>query len=146
MIEVTGDLWIFPADLRVITTNGFVKKNGEAVMGRGCAKEAALKWPDLPLKLGYSITQSGNHVFYLIEELCSFPVKHNWWEKADKELIERSARELLDFIDYRAAFDQPFKSILLPRPGCGNGQLDWKDVKPIIEPILDDRFYVITYE
>lgn len=35
MIEVKGNLWTYPAEVRVITTNGFVKKNGEAVMGIG---------------------------------------------------------------------------------------------------------------
>lgn len=38
--EVVGNMWAIPADAYCITTNGFVKKNGEAVMGAGCAKEA----------------------------------------------------------------------------------------------------------
>jgi len=46
------NLWEYPADARVITTNGFVKNNGEAVMGRGCAREAARKYPRLPLFWG----------------------------------------------------------------------------------------------
>ena len=31
--------------------------------------------------------------------------------------------------------------VALPRVGRGNGRLDWKDVKPILEG-LDDRFVV----
>lgn len=30
--------------------------------------------------------------------------------------------------------------------GCGNGELTWAQVKAVIEPILDDRFIVMTYE
>ncbi len=33
--------------------------------------------------------------------------------------------------------------VYLVRPGCGNGQLKWEDVKPLIAPILDDRFIVV---
>ena len=33
--------------------------------------------------------------------------------------------------------------VYMARPGCGNGQLKWEDVKPLIAPILDDRFIVV---
>jgi len=36
------------------------------------------------------------------------------------------------------------KKVYLPRPGCGYGYLDWEIVKKELEPILDDRFIVIT--
>ena len=96
MIEVTGNLWSFPANVRVITANGSVKKNGECVMGRGCALEASQKHPYIPLILGSLIIQHGNHVHWLYgtdksEIIFSFPVKHKWNEKADPTLIERSA-------------------------------------------------------
>jgi len=37
-------------------------------------------------------------------------------------------------------------TVVLPRPGCGNGQLDWSDVHPVIAPILPDSVHVITYK
>lgn len=145
MIEVTGNLWTYPADVRVITTNGFVKKNGEAVMGRGCAKEASVRWPELPKILGRHLQTLGNIPLLFpasvgILNLVSFPVKHNWFEKADPELIRVSATVISAWADLNN-----WQTIVIPRPGCGNGQLKWEDVKPILAPILDDRFHIITF-
>ena len=142
MIEVTGNLWTYPADVRVITTNGTVKANGECVMGRGCALEAKRQQQGIALALGRLIQQRGNHVHLLNNgkvELYSFPVKHHWMQKADLALIARSAEELLCEVETGPLV------VVLPRPGCGNGGLKWSDVKPAIAPILDDRFHVITF-
>lgn len=146
MIEVVGDLWTYPADARVITTNGFVKKNGEAVMGRGTAAQAVKRWPAIAITLGVCLQYhpSGNVPYMLASppltdvDLWSFPVKHNFWEKADLVLIEKSARFFL-----MVAENMGYQTIVMPRPGCGNGQLTWEEVKPVIEPILDDRFHII---
>lgn len=63
MLEVKGDLWSFESTgpaVRCITTNATVKKNGTCVMGRGCAREAAMKWPALPKMLGDHLRAHGN--------------------------------------------------------------------------------------
>jgi hypothetical protein len=145
MREIKGNLWDFEAEAVVITTNGTVKNNGECVMGRGCAREAADKFPGLAKELGELIEEFGNRVFALgghgERYLYTFPVKNNWWEIANLDLIERSTKQLFDLVD------KTYKdnTIVLPRPGCGNGKLEWKEVKPILERYLDDRFYVITF-
>ena len=152
MIEVKGNLWTYPADVRVITTNGTVKKNGECVMGRGCAKEAAQRMKEVPKILGNLLRAHGNHCHILFRgnPLClnavlvSFPVKHAWYERADLALIEQSAKELANLADDQGWIDG-WGKIVLPRPGCGNGGLKWEDVRPVLEPILDDRFHVITF-
>ena len=51
MKEVFGDLWEFDGII-AITTNGFVKRDRTCVMGRGCARQAAVRFPELPRKLG----------------------------------------------------------------------------------------------
>lgn len=141
MRESKQNLWDYPAEYRVITTNGFVKADGKAVMGRGCAKEAAKKYPKLPGWLGIHLLNSGNKVHLFPDKIITFPVKHNWWEEADLTLIERSTMQLLELCDGIEA-----ESIAMPRPGCGNGKLDWEQVKPILEYHLDDRFIVVSFE
>jgi hypothetical protein len=127
MVEFTGNIWTYPADVVIITTNGTVTKKGECVMGRGCAKEAKDLFPGLPKALGDKIKKEGNHP-YLFElathtprsntvaytsaeedlpafpeagtqsyqrvTLVTFPVKHNWYERADLTLIRTSALQL----------------------------------------------------
>lgn len=149
MRETTGNLWDHYGEkgaVICITTNGFVKKSGECVMGRGCAFEAAQRFPDLPKRIGDHIKAHGNTPrLWLFPTtlglaVCSFPVKHNWWEAADLDLIEQSARALR-----KIALTNPRATFYLPRPGCGNGKLEWEDVKPVIAPILPNNIVVITF-
>lgn len=153
MQEVTTDLWDYVCRIRCITTNGTVKKNGEAVMGRGCAKEAKDLFPGIARLLGEKITVGGNVPHLLIDEkrpmgpieedntttykLISFPVKHQWYEDADLDLIAESARRLKLMVP-------PYVSVLIPRPGCGNGRLKWPTVKEVLAPILDTPYFYIV--
>jgi hypothetical protein len=150
MLELEGNIWIVDNayDAVVITTNGFVKENGEAVMGRGIAQQAAKEFRFLPISLGNRLTKHGNRV-YLFEEynrfwkkkrIITFPVKTDWRVRAHKDLIIKSTEQLVDLVDAVG-----FERIVMPRPGCGNGGLKWEDVKPIIEPYLDNRFTVMDY-
>lgn len=138
MIEVTGDLWGYPVAYRCITTNGFVKKDGSCVMGRGCAKEATERYPGIEFDLGKLITKYGNIVMKPRDGLYTFPVKHKWWEKADLNLIKQSTAQLFYILQDKV-------ECVIPRPGCGNGGLKWDDVKPILKD-LPDNYKVITYD
>ena len=145
MREVTGNLWEYPADVRVITTNGTVKKNGECVMGRGCAAEAKARFPNIDAELGRQIKLHGNNtrvLRYVPGEptIVALPVKHHWYDKADMDLITKGAKRLVILADQHG-----WKTIVLPRPGCGNGHLKCEHVRPVLAPILDDRFHVITF-
>lgn len=172
MQEIRGNLWNPPIkfDAICITTNGFVKTNGEAVMGRGCAKEAASKYPGLSKLLGDQILKSGNQVYVferLSFKLISFPVKcveaiclpdksnvvkhmqskfmpgntvPGWACKADNKIICKSAQELVRIVNACN-----LKSIILPRPGCGAGELEWNCIRKLLSSVLDDRFHCITY-
>jgi len=142
VIEVVGDMWDYPLDIVqfCITTNGYVKTNKRAVMGKGCAKQARDRFPDIDLALGKKIKLNGNifQPIYISPFILSFPVKHHWRDKADLDLIACSTLDLKKW-----AINRPQATIILPRPGCGNGQLDWEVVKPIVS-VLPDNVHVIT--
>lgn len=149
MREMTGDLWQQDGVL-CITTNGTVLPNGQNIMGGGTARQAAdhFAYLGLPYLYGQMLLRHGIIVEYLplpiphthdLCELVMFPVKYSIEEHADIGLIQRSCRELRIMAGYYDWHD-----VYLPRPGCALGGLDWKDVKPAIEPLLDDRFIAIT--
>src|SRR5262245_10865559 len=127
-----------------ITTNGTVRQDGACVMGRGCAAEAAKRFPGLAKTLGAFIRVYGNVPWWgkggigIGGDLFSFPVKHNWYEKADLGLIKKSALRLAFW-----AANNPREILILPRPGCGNGKLTWDQVKPVIE-FLPNNVWVIS--
>ena len=142
MREAYGDLWEYPADIRVITTNGIVKNNGAVVMGRGCARQARDKYPGIDKKIGTLITRHGNRAFRIVgTDIATMPVKTHWKNPAEVPIIVRSCMQLVEMADKFG-----WESIVVPRPGCGNGQLSWNMVKPSVEAVLDDRFTVITYK
>jgi hypothetical protein len=141
MHEIVGDLWSEHAMGAVvaITTNGAVNKVGRAVMLRGCARQARERFPDLLKTLGTLIRHHGNHVFDLGHQIVSFPVEQDPYQVPDLRLIERSCLELVELSDYKG-----WCRVVVPRPGCGAGGLEWHDVRKILARHLDDRFHIIT--
>jgi hypothetical protein len=165
MHEIVGDLFDSEkADAICITTNGFVNSQGSCTMGAGNALQAKQRWPGIQMRLGALILKKENLVHLLTVgeagelriplfgfaglqhhrvpyHIVSFPTKHHWKDNSDLKLIEQSARQLVEL----AATMNWHTGIVLPRPGCGLGKLSWKgEVRPLLEPILDDRFYVIS--
>lgn len=138
MNVVYADLWSVEADVRCVTTNGTVRlKDHSNIMGGGCAREAAERYPWLPTHYGRMIEEHGHHVF-LIGKLVMFPTKWTLREQADLGLIERSCDELESLADVYG-----WKEIALPAPGCGLGGLLWKDVTPILAS--HPRFTIVRY-
>lgn len=151
MREKEGDLFVVGRSCNALclTTNGTVKNNGRAVMGRGVAQHARDNWPGTDRRLGHALRLNGNIVqkigtrrdYSRRYAIVAYPVKHGWHEDADLDLIMQSAQQLVELAD-----QEGWRTIALPRPGCGNGQQSWSVVKPLIEPILDDRFVVVNNE
>ncbi len=149
MKEFKGNIWEFPADVLLIHTNGFVKNNGCAVMGAGIAKQAKDKYPGLDKHLGAKLTEFGSKIHRLLRngdcEIWSFPTKDFWYNPSSLEIIRASAHNLASIIHQEQMENYIFA---MTRPGCGNGKLNWEDVKPILEEEFAglDNIYIVDTE
>lgn len=132
-------------DAICVTTNGMVKRDGLAVMGRGSA-EFARDTFGVDRLLGEYLNKYGSRVFNLgLHEykgitirLISFPTKHHWRNKSDLKLIRTSSEQLVAL-----ANKLQLQKLYVPIPGCGKGQLRWDDVKKQLNG-LDERFVVYS--
>lgn len=132
--EIEGNAWNYDRrnfDVRLcITTNGTIVEGGRIVTGAGIAQEATERYPSFPYTVGRFVKESGLHVYYAGNGLISFPVKFEWFGRAYSSLIAQSLQELMLLTQLYG-----WKQVLIPRPGCGNGQLTWPDVKRLIEHV-----------
>jgi O-acetyl-ADP-ribose deacetylase (regulator of RNase III)/uncharacterized protein YwgA len=133
-----GDMFSEPVEALVNTVNCV------GVMGKGVALEFKNRWPSnfraykdvcdaKGLKPGNMFVFDTKELFapqgprYLI----NFPTKAHWRSKSKMEYIEDGLDALADVIR-----EHGITSIAIPPLGCGNGGLDWEDVRPLIEAKL----------
>lgn len=155
MIEIRGNILdsttythdgkpilIYP-DAICFTSNEVIKKNGALVMGAGVAKVFRDYYQGLDHQAGREVKANGN-ICQIIDaeerwDIIAFPTKNHWRNLSNLSLIVKSAIQLRSIID-----ENEWCKVVLPRPGCANGGLDWNVVKPMLESILDDRVFIIT--
>ncbi len=139
---VYGDLWeeTGRANLILVTTNSYINKQGNLVMGRGAAREAALRYPSLAWMLGQRVESACGHlgVYHLLlglpfgpSEIGAFQVKRHFRDDADPELIGGS-------VDALIAHSRRYRRIAMNYPGIGNGHLDVVRVAPVIACLPDN--------
>jgi len=133
-----GDMFAEPVEALVNTVNCV------GVMGKGVALEFKNRWPAnfraykslcdaRSLKPGQMFVFDTKELFssqgprYLI----NFPTKAHWRSKSKMEYIEDGLDALVEAIR-----EHGITSIAIPPLGCGNGGLDWADVRPAIEAKL----------
>lgn len=63
--------------------------------------------------------------------IINFPTKRHWRQPSRLEWIEEGLRDLV-----RVVRENRIRSLALPPLGCGNGGLDWQDVRPLIEQAM----------
>ncbi len=74
--------------------------------------------------------------------IINFPTKMHWKYPSKLEFIRDGLEDLK-----RVILEKNIRSIALPPLGCGNGGLDWRIVKPLIEEILHDLpVSILVYE
>ncbi len=153
MVEIqhTGSLFYLPQngdEAAAITTNGVIRKNGNAVLGKGQALEAKKLVPGLEHQLGEYLRRYGNRAFYMgvhrvgerLTSLVTFPTKHHYRDNSDLDLIAESALQVKEI-----ASKFQLTKVYLPPVGCGLGNLDYeKQVRPVLHQILDDDRFVVV--
>jgi O-acetyl-ADP-ribose deacetylase (regulator of RNase III) len=113
--------------------------NCVGVMGKGIAKEFKQRDPamfqaykkicdDKLLEPGKLWLWQGARGWVL-----NFPTKIHWRNPSKIEWIEAGLRKFVATYS-----DRGIREISFPRLGCGNGGLEWDDVKPLIEQYLND--------
>lgn len=137
MIEPTqGDLLSADAEALVNTVNCV------GVMGKGIALQFKLRFPEnfrlyeqacraKKVEPGHMFVfenPAGVHPRFII----NFPTKRHWKGKSKIEDIESGLLDLINVVK-----EKGIKSIAVPPLGCGNGGLQWRIVRPIIEEAFE---------
>lgn len=129
--SVKGNLLEDSAEAYVNTVNTV------GVMGKGIALQFKQAFPEVfkqyekACKKG--LIQVGNmHVTEVVgfaspRYVINFPTKEHWRNPSKLEYIEEGLKDLV-----RVVKDLKIQSIALPPLGCGNGGLDWRQVRPMI--------------
>jgi O-acetyl-ADP-ribose deacetylase (regulator of RNase III) len=111
--------------------------NCVGVMGKGVAAEFRRRYPDMfeqyralcdrgALEPGKLWLWKGADQWVL-----NFPTKIHWRNPSRLEWIEAGLQKFAAEFERRGITDVSF-----PRLGCGNGNLDWNDVRPMMEQYL----------
>lgn len=108
--------------------------NCEGVMGKGIALRFKEVYPkmfeDYKIRCQNGEVKLGEPYIYVLSTgriIMNFPTKQHWKNKSDIEGIRKGLALLVT-----KAKEWDLKSIAIPPLGCGNGWLNWDDVKPIM--------------
>lgn len=128
---VEGDIFNSPAQVIVNTVNTM------GVMGKGIALEYKKRYPHMfeqykkmcekhLLQIGkLAIVYERDHWILL------FPTKINWRYPSKLEYIDAGLEKFV-----KTYAEKHITSIAFPKLGCGNGELNWEDVKALMEKYL----------
>lgn len=113
--------------------------NTVGVMGKGIAKEFKTRYPAMfreyrTLCDDRILTTGRLHLWRSGSRwVLNFPTKTTWKLPSKIEYIERGLRKFVE--TYK---ELGITSISFPPLGCGNGNLDWNEVRPVMESYLSE--------
>lgn len=128
---IVGNIFDSPAQVIVNTVNTV------GVMGKGLALSFKQRYPEMfnayrKACEKHQLTIGKLMIWYAPDHwILLFPTKENWRNPSKLEYIEKG---LMKFVNTYA--DKNITSIAFPRLGCGNGELNWDDVRPLMEKYL----------
>ena len=124
--------------------------NCEGYMGKGIAYQFKLRFPENNkdyIKACRNTSLKIGTVHYFWEKgklIINFPTKDKWRQKSKIDYIHQGLVELVKLVQ-----SLNIKSIAIPPLGCGNGGLNWSEIKPIIIDYLtpiSDSVEILIYE
>ena len=128
---VTTKLFDSPAQTLVNTVNTV------GVMGKGVAADFKRRYPEMFLRYCELCEQGQLDIgkLYLYRTpnkwVLNFPTKKHWRNPSKIEYIEAGLRKFLEIYT-----DAGITSISFPQLGCGNGNLPWRHIRPVMEKYL----------
>ncbi len=128
LVYLRTDLFSSPAQTLVNAVNV------EGVMGKGIAKTFKERYPEMfreyrlrcqagELQIGKLMLWRGPDKWVL-----NFPTKTTWRQPSRLEYVEQGLKRFAEVYDKLG-----ITSISFPPLGCGNGNLEWEVVKPLME-------------
>ena len=123
--------------------------NTVGVMGKGLAAEFKKRYPEMFARYKELCANREIEIGKLwlwkapTQWVLNFPTKVNWRNPSKLEYIERGLQKFVDGYSTRGIYEISF-----PRLGCGNGELDWNEVKPLMEKYLGKlpiKIYIHDY-
>src|SRR5579871_6095141 len=132
-----GNLLDAPTEAVVNTVNTVgVMGKGIALMFKEAFPENFRAYHDAvereEVRIGHMFVTE-NRAFEGPKWLINFPTKKHWRQPSKLEWIVDGLKDL-----HRVIREKGIRSIALPPLGCGNGGLEWTDVRPEIEQALGD--------
>lgn len=113
--------------------------NCVGVMGKGIAKAFKEREPDMFVAYksicDQKLLEPGKLWLWRGSEqwILNFPTKRHWRSPSKMEWIEAGLDKFV-----RTYESQGINEIAFPKLGCGNGNLDWRDVRPLMARYLSD--------
>lgn len=135
ILHAEGDLLATDAEALVNTVNTV------GVMGKGIALQFKQAFPDNYAAYEAACRREGVQIGRMFvfrrpnnpRTIINFPTKKHWKGKSKIEDIKSGLKSLIEVVK-----EERIQSIAVPPLGCGNGGLEWKDVKPLIEQAFSE--------